>query len=402
MIRILAMAAALTVALCFSASAEEAAMVNPGESSAADMRGGGAVMTLSLSHGVPFRVFTLDAPPRLVVDFRGLNTEAIPAETMVQQSAAISGLRSGVFRPGWSRLVADLDAPLLPAETGMRIDDSSGKAVLSLVLEPVSPGAFAEASGIPATALWAQEPVVPPRKRTDDDLMVVAIDPGHGGIDPGAEREGLSEKVLMLDMARELKAALEATGLVHAVLTRQSDVFVSLQARVALAQQVEADAFVSLHADALADGGAQGATVYTLSEEASDKATALLAARHNRADILAGVDLTGADDVVAGVLLDIARRETAPRTAALARSLVTGMDEAGGPMNRHPLRKAGFSVLKLADVPSVLVEVGFLSSQRDLDNLRRSEWRSQMVAGLVSGLLAWHMEDEARRTLLRQ
>ena len=157
-----------------------------------------------------------------------------------------------------------------------------------------------------------------------------------------------------------------------------------------------------MHADALADGGAQGATLYTLSDEASDKATALLAARHNRADILAGVDLTGADDVVAGALLDIARRETAPRTAALARSLVTGMDAAGGPMNRHPLRKAGFSVLKSADVPSVLVEVGFLSSQRDLDNLRRPEWRSQMVGGLVSGLLAWHMEDEARRALLRQ
>ncbi len=185
-------------------------------------------------------------------------------------------------------------------------------------------------------------------------------------------------------------------------MTRDEDIFVPLETRVAIAHQAQADIFISLHADNLRQGGAKGATVYVLSKEASDAATAHLAARHNRSDIIAGADLTGSDDEVAGILLDLARQETEPRSLSLANTLIAGMTEAGGPMNRKPLRKAGFSVLKSADIPSVLVEVGFLSSDRDLKNLRDPVWRNTMVTGIAKAILTWRDTDAARAPLVRQ
>jgi N-acetylmuramoyl-L-alanine amidase len=206
----------------------------------------------------------------------------------------------------------------------------------------------------------------------------------------------------MLSFARSLRDALRRADDVDVILTRSEDAFVSLEGRVALAHQAQADLFLSLHADVLSQGGAKGATVYTLSNEASDAATAHLAARHNRADILSGVDLTGSDDQVAGVLLDLARQETEPRSKALAEKLVASMTQAGGPMNRRPLRNAGFSVLKSADIPSVLVEVGFLSSARDLENLRNPDWRDRISAAMARGILDWRDADAAIRPLVRQ
>jgi N-acetylmuramoyl-L-alanine amidase len=156
-----------------------------------------------------------------------------------------------------------------------------------------------------------------------------------------------------------------------------------------------------LHADALSEGGAQGATIYTLSDEASDTASAHLAARHNRADIIAGIDLSGLDDEVTQVLLDLARQETDPRSKTLAQAFANSMAEAGGPMNTRPLRQAGFSVLKSADIPSVLVEVGFLSSQRDLENLRDPVWRSGMTQAMARAILDWRQLDAETRALMR-
>ena len=206
----------------------------------------------------------------------------------------------------------------------------------------------------------------------------------------------------MLEMALEMRDVLRRNGDVEVVLTRDRDEFVSLPARISIAHQVNADAFVSIHADALSQGHARGATVYTLSKDASDEASAQLAAQHNRADILAGVDLAGADDQITGILLDLARQETSPRTDALAGALVASMDAAGGPINKRPRRQAAFSVLKSADIPSVLVEVGFLSDKRDLANLRDPVWRAIMVQALADGITAWHLEDEARAALVRQ
>ncbi len=223
-----------------------------------------------------------------------------------------------------------------------------------------------------------------------------------GGIDPGAERDGANEKNLMLLFAFDLRDALLRVDGVDVVLTREDDRFVSLERRVAIAHQEGADVFLSLHADALSEGHAHGAVLYTLSDEASDEASALLAERHNRADLLAGVDLTGSDDVIADVLLDLARMETQPRTEAMARSLVEALDKAGVPLNRRPYRAAAFSVLKAADIPSVLLEIGFLSSDRDLANLSDPIWRRKAAAGIRDGLQAWMITDDAARSLVRQ
>ncbi|MDZ4093972.1 MAG: N-acetylmuramoyl-L-alanine amidase, partial [Paracoccaceae bacterium] len=160
--------------------------------------------------------------------------------------------------------------------------------------------------------------------------------------------------------------------------------------------------FMSLHADALAEGEAVGATIYTLSEEASDAAGAALAERHDRDDLLAGVDLTGQDDLVAQVLMDMARTETAPRIERLALALKAAIQDAGLKMHRHPLQSAGFSVLKSPDIPSVLVELGFMSSARDLARLTDPAWREKIAAALLVGIKAWAAEDAAIAGLLRR
>lgn len=378
------------------------ARVEPAESAITDRWFGRTDLTLTLSQGVPFRVFMLDDPARLVVDFREADWTGVTSDDILETPGRIEALRFGAFQPGWSRLVADLKEPMLPEEIGMPVDTQSGQARLEITLKTATPEAFAEAAGRPRDPAWTVALTAPPKPApTGPDPFTVVLDPGHGGIDPGAEREGVTEKDLMLSLAQALRDVLVRAG-VNVVLTRDQDVFVALEHRVAIAHQAQGDVFVSLHADVLVQGGAKGATVYALSDEASDAATAHLAARHNRSDIIAGADLTGSDDQVAGVLLDLARQETEPRTQALAEELVAGMKAAGGPMNRHPLRTAGFSVLKSADIPSVLIEIGFLSSKRDLANLRDPIWRAVMVNAIADALLSWRDEDLTRQSLIRR
>jgi N-acetylmuramoyl-L-alanine amidase len=220
--------------------------------------------------------------------------------------------------------VVDLAGPHVLEEAGLRVDPQSGMALLQLRLGAPDPQTFAAEAGAPDLPGWdlpAAAPVPEPPAPHSGALRVV-LDPGHGGIDPGAEADGTQEKDLMLTFARELREVLMRAGGFEVVLTRDADEFVSLERRVALAHRAGADVFVSLHADALSGARARGASVYTLSDSASDAASAALAERHNRADILAGVDLSGKDDVVADVLMDLARMETQPRADHLAEVLL--------------------------------------------------------------------------------
>lgn len=357
-------------------------------------------VTLSLSQGVPFRIFTLADPARMIVDFAEVDFSDLDAQSFVQDATAVTDVRFGRYQPRWSRMVLDLSGPFVPTDVDMRVDTATNTAELSFGLNKVDEVAFRTQSGTPPG--WDAIPVVTPvAPKQDASSFIVVLDPGHGGVDPGAERGGLVEKELALTFARQVRDNLRRAG-VEVVLTRNEDIFVSLEARTATAHQVGGAVFVSLHADALSQGGAQGATVYTLSDEASDAASARLAERHNRADILAGVDLSGADDEVTAVLLDLARQETEPRSDTLAQTIIAGMNAAGGPMNRKPWRKAGFSVLKSADIPSVLVEMGFLSSKRDQKNLGDPKWQARMAKGVADAILVWRDEDAALRQLLRQ
>ena len=381
------------------------ARLDPEASHVRDAGFGGAEVVLALSQGVPYRVFTLTGPNRLVIDFREVDWQgADPAGLL--EGTRVAALRFGGFRPGWSRLVAELAEPLLVARAGLVTDPGSGAAVLSVRLERGDQIAFERAAGAPRDPRWdlpEPAPLRPLARRSDPDrALIVMIDPGHGGIDPGAQSGQASEAALMLVMARELREVLRRAGGFDVRMTRETDVFVSLEARVALARAAGADLFVSLHADAIEEGRARGAAIYTLAEEASDAASAALAERHDRDDLLAGVDLSGSDDRVAGVLMDLARLENTPRSEALAGHLVAGIENAVGRVHKRPIRQADFSVLKAADIPSVLVELGFLSTEEDLRNLQDPVWRAGMAAGLRDGILAWAEEDAALARLRRQ
>lgn len=400
---------ALVLALALPRQAETQelsglARVIAGASAMKDVTGG-VEITLSLTQGVPFRVFTLADPERLVMDFREVDWSGVDAEEM-DQADGIFAVRMGGFRPGWSRMVVDLNAPLAVATANADIAEDTGAATLVIRLQEVDPETFVERSGAPRLAGWAAPedglPAVQMGRKIGIKPLLVVLDPGHGGVDPGAERGGTNEKELMLRFARELREALIRAGGFDVALTRSEDMFVSLDRRVAIAHDLGADVFISLHADALTNGRAHGATVYTLSDTASDEASAALAERHDRTQILAGIDLSEQDDVVADVLIDLARTETQPRSDQLAKAIRAGIYEQNLELNSRPLRSAGFSVLKSPDIPSVLVEIGFMSSERDLANIRNPDWRAKMAAAIRDALKAWQIADAASAELVRQ
>lgn len=352
--------------------------------------GQGLALELALSQPVPWRVRVKDNPPRLVLDVREVDWSGIAALPLPKSAT----LRAGVFRSGWSRLVMALPGPMTIATAQMVTTPATR---LHLSLAPASPAAFAAAASQPEPPDWALPPAasLPPPPRRGAGPLVVVLDPGHGGLDPGAERDGELEKNLVLTFARELKELLLRDDRFTVVMTREDDSFVPLETRISTARQAGAALFISLHADAIAEGEAVGATVYTLAQDATDEASATLAERHDRDDLLAGVDLSDQDDVVAQVLMDMARTETTPRTLRLADQLVTAMHKADIKMHRHPLQSAGFSVLKSPDIPSVLLELGFLSSARDLKRLTDPEWRARMAGAVRDALVAWAAEDAA-------
>lgn len=365
--------------------------------------GRGVELELHLSQPVPYRAFTLDSPRRVVLDFSEADWDGLDVARF-DDAKAVTQIAVGGFRPGWSRMVLELARPLRIETAGMQTGDG---AVVRLVLAPVTEEAFAELAGAPDSAVFrlpeVPDGLVPPQRRQSGNRAVmVMLDPGHGGLDPGAEHGDVVEADLMLRFARELRDVLLRSGGFEVMLTRDDDIFVPLEMRQSLARAAGADVFISLHADALAEGRASGATVYTLADEASDLASEKLAERHDRADLLAGIDLTDHDDAIAAVLMDMARVETAPRSDRLADALVKGLAENIGPLYKNPRLEASFSVLKAADIPSVLIELGFMSSTTDLRNLQSAEWRAEAAAGIRDALRAWAAADAAEAGLLRQ
>lgn len=356
-------------------------------------QGDAVEVTLGLSQPVPWRVHVLTDPLRVVMDFR--EVEWVGLDGMARDSMSITGLRAGMFRAGWSRLVMDLATPMLVSEAAMQTE---GEVVVRLKLTPATPEAFAAKAAEPEPVGWALpapaalQPV-PPR---GEGPLIVVLDPGHGGIDPGAERDDTSESKLMMVFARELKEVLLRDGGFRVALTREEDLFVPLETRISIAHQIGAQVFLSLHADALSEGEAAGATVYTLADDASDEASATLAERHNRDDLLAGIDLQQQDDLVVQVLLDMARTETRPRTDRLAEAMVTAIKAADIKMHRHPRQEASFSVLKSPDIPSILLELGFLSSASDMARLSDRDWRFKAAQAIRDGLKAWAADDASR------
>lgn len=364
-------------------------------------------ITLKLTQAVPYRVFILTEPNRLVMDFREVDFSGVKAKKLIA-TKMVTDMRVGIFQPGWSRMVLELLKPMQVFQASMKTDATNGDALIRIRLTPGNDSGAVK-KGTAAgnqSAIWSvpsQPSDFKPKTRPNGDRkFVIALDPGHGGIDPGAHYQSYFEADLMLKLARELKEALILSGRFEAFLTRKEDKFMSLQSRITTARNNGADVFISLHADALSEGTATGTTVYTLSDKASDNAAQELVASHNRADLLAGVDLSTQDDVVASVLMDMARLETMPRSEKLADAVVKGIAEAIGKIRARPRLSAGFSVLKAPDMPSILIEFGFMSNPKDLSNLANPNWRQKAIRGLVNALDLWSFEDSAQARLLRQ
>ncbi|WP_135448731.1 N-acetylmuramoyl-L-alanine amidase [Tabrizicola caldifontis] len=353
-------------------------------------------LVLSLSQPVPWRMRFLDGPPRLVIDTREVDWTGAADLDLPE---GVVALRAGSFRPGWSRLVVELSAPSRIVSSEMTTEGGTAIRVRLAATDPESFAALAAQPELPEWVAPAAADLPPPLPEGAGPITVV-LDPGHGGIDPGAEREGYTEAALMLTFARELKEVLVRDGRFRVVMTREEDIFVPLETRTSVARDARADLFISLHADSLAQGDAIGATVYTLDEKATDAASAALAERHDRDDLLAGLDLSDQDDVVAQVLMDMARTETSPRTDRLAGAIVEAIRAEGLRMHRRPRQTGSFSVLKSPDIPSVLLELGFLSSERDFARLTDAKWRAQMAEALRSALVAWAQEDAELRALV--
>jgi N-acetylmuramoyl-L-alanine amidase len=271
---------------------------------------------------------------------------------------------------------------------------------LDLRLTPVAAEEFVGATNA-MSALWNLPlPTTPVLDPSRPRPLRIAIDPGHGGIDSGAVEEGLREADLMLDFAHELTEKLIRAGF-EVVLTRRRDEFVGLEARMTEARASKADLLISLHADALPEGQAAGAAIFTWNSEADDRASRQLASRHDRADLVAGLDLAGTDDQIAATLMDMARADTHPRSEALAQHMLASLSQAGLALRRSPVKGAAFSVLKSPDIPSVLLELGFLTDPGDRTNLMDPNWRARMAGAVADAVTGWSEDDAARATLRR-
>lgn len=331
-----------------------------------------------------FTAFHLNNPDRLVIDLPRA-TWAVP-EDATGGLPYVSAIRHGLFRPDRTRLVLDLIEPVRIERVHVQPGRDGIDPRLILDISPTTRAAFDAGAGWPEGARWRQDRPDPART---PDLFVVAIDPGHGGVDPGARGRGLVEKTVVLEFARKLAAEIDAMPGYRAMLTRDDDSFLPLSERVARAHRAGAGVMLSIHADVLEEGEASGVSVYTLAEEASDRAATMLAERENRTDVLAGADLGGESDDLARLLIELAQRGTQPESEKLAADLLAAIDGETKLLRTRPHRRANFRVLKAPDIPSVLLELGFMNSDADRERLSSPEWHARIAARVALGIDAW-------------
>lgn len=413
-------------------------------------------LVIDLDRPVTARVFTLAGPARLVIDLPEVGWR-LPPQPLPSNVGVLARLRYGLFEPGNSRIVVDLNQPsrvheaiALPAEGQqphrlvIDIARASGSAFMQSVSAPpisivgqesriatVSPSAppaaltlkqpmskisevavpvkpAAPVSPAPQKVEKRERPLPPganpqlaslrlpmkPAVPNQPGKRIIVIDPGHGGVDPGAlGYSGSYEKHITLAAARDIKAYLESTGRFTVHLTRDRDVFIRLRKRIEIAREKNADLFISVHADTIRNKGIRGLSVYTLSETASDKEAAELAERENKSDLIAGVDLTHESAEVTNILIDLAQRETMNRSAQLAALFVKKLGKEVRVL-RNPHRFAGFAVLKAPDVPSLLVELGFLSNRDDEKALKSKRHRQRIATAIAEAVDAYFDQTE--------
>ena len=363
---------------------------------------GGLEINLKLSQGVPYKMSFLKEPISLIIDFSIVRFDQIDLRKL-NRSKNIKLIKAEELDSEWSRLSIQFKDYWTIDNTEMRIDPSDGSAILSISLTSVSEDIFKSENSnsknfLKSKNLEQKEKIAV----IENKEFVVVLDPGHGGKDPGAEASGYRESNLMLELAVAVKESLTRNTEFEVVLTRNEDVFLSLEDRITIATQAGADLFISLHADAVVEGEASGTTVYLLSDNATDKMSAQLASRHDRSEILRDVDLSGIDSQVASVLIDMARQETKPRNEAIASFILQVFKEQITKLSSQPLRYAAFSVLKSPDIPSILIEAGFMSTPSDLQNLITPKWRVEFADALSEAILRWQKKDKQQKFLKKE
>ena len=382
---------------------------------------------LELNKKTDFKAFTLppngDNSYRIVIDLPKFKWNA--GDVKIPRKSSVKDVRTGEASSQIMRIVIDMSAPtilqdafLLPAAgknpVRLVIDskniskaafndtkrvsigtlESKGSALNTIVgaqsveTKPVIAGVenLKQKAGITPgrkpTQSASENPTISPLRKP-----LIVIDAGHGGADPGAIGSNkLREKDITLSAAKVLKKKLEATGRYRAALTRSSDKYIKLYRRVSIARDKEADLFISLHADSIGQSNVRGASIYTLSNTASDKQTAKLAARENQADLIAGVDLSHEDKDVANILIDLAMRDTMNQSKFFANTVVKNMDKKGVRTLTRPHRYAGFAVLKAPDIPSVLVEMGFMTNSKEARLLATGNYQEKIADSLIYSL----------------
>lgn len=355
-------------------------------------------VVLDLSSRVRFTTFVLSDPYRVVVNLPEINWR-LPARKP-RLRGVVSAYRFGLFEKGTSRLVLDVRRPVRVRKAFVLAPRDSRGHRLVLDLVEVSRASVLAAQERTRAQVRARRraSVPPPRpKRVKRSKTVIVIDPGHGGIDPGTIGvNGTWEKRIVLEYARALRRRLRASGRYEVHLTRNRDIFIPLRRRVAIARAKGADLFISLHADSMPNPRMRGAHVYTQSERASDKEAAALAAKENKSDAIAGVDLTAQPDEVANILIDLARRETWNQSAVFAKSLIHELRKVTRTI-RKSHRFAEFAVLTAADVPSILVELGYLSNRQEERRLRTKKHRVRVAGALARSVDRYFTKQQANR-----
>ena len=358
-------------------------------------------LVMDFTKKVEIAAYTVADPYRVVIDLAGVNFD-LPATAGRAGRGLVSAFRYGLIARGRARIVLDARGPVKIEKSFVQAEFEDQPARLVIDLVPTDVTTFRKLSETirPVENVAAAAAVNPKASRADKPVVV--IDPGHGGVDSGAKGvHGEDEKDIVLATAKVLRSKLEQSGRYHVVMTRNDDTFVPLQQRVEIARAKKAQLFISLHADYIPkrEGNARGATVYTVSNKASDREAARLAEKENKADLIGGVDLAKQSDDIINILYDLTHRETQNFSSLFQRTLVGQMKSGGILLHQDAMRSAGFVVLKAPDVPSVLIELGYVSNAEDVKNLTSGDWRDKVANSIAASVDRFFAEHSAIASL---
>jgi N-acetylmuramoyl-L-alanine amidase len=350
-------------------------------------------VVFDLSGPLEHRVFELTDPYRVVIDLP--NTSLAGPLSVPEAKGVVSRLRTGARPGGELRVVLELDRQAKPKTFLLGPSETFGHRLVVDLVPPAAAATIARATApaaVPATVAAAPAAAVAAPVRGRD--LVIAIDAGHGGQDPGASgKKGAREKDVVLEIAQQLAKEIDSQLGMRAVLIRSGDYYLTHRKRMQIAHAAQADFFVSIHADSYRDSSAKGATVYVLSEKgASDEAALLLAQRENASDLLGGVSLSDKDQLLARVLLDLSQNAALSASLAAGQRLIKQMATVT-PMRRIQVQQAPFLVLKSPDIPSVLIETAYISNPREEAALRSSAHQAALARAIRAGIVDYFVAN---------